>query len=247
MVTESDGGRLSGGLILALDTATRHPTLALVGADEAVVGERQWQSEHRHGEQLLQRLDELLAAAGAIPSDLSGVIVAIGPGSFTGLRIGLATAKTIAYSLAIPIVGVSTTHALALAAVGGDIARRDVAVTLPAGAADRYVDRMIVEAEAVLDPEPAQLVAGGGAFAEAVRDAELIAIDLEAAEDISDEAIERGQAALAGLAQALARLGTEALAAGRSDDVARLVPAYVALPRGIAKAAAEMKWSPDLR
>ncbi len=247
MVAASDGGRLSAGLILALDTATRHPTLALVGADGGIVGERQWQSEHRHGEQLLQQLDDLLAAAGATPSDLGGVIVAIGPGSFTGLRIGLATAKTIAYSLAIPIVGVSTTQALALAAVGGDVVSREVAVSLPAGAADRYVDRMVVEDEAVLDPEPAQLVAGATAFAEAVRGAELVAIDLEGAEDISDDAIERGQAALAGLGQALAMLGSRALAAGRSDDVARLVPAYVALPRGIARAAAEMKWSPDLR
>lgn len=248
MGSGNDGGCLSGrNLILALDTATRHPTLALVDADGGVIDARQWQSEHRHGEQLLERLDDLLSAAGATPSDLTGVIVGIGPGSFTGLRIGLATAKTIAYSTKIPIVGVSTTQALGLAAVRGDMARREVAVTLPAGAADRYVDHMIIEGETVLDPEPAQLVAGEAAFEEAVRDAELIAVDVDGAEDISDDAIERGQAALAGLGKALARLGTQALAVGRSDDVARLVPAYVALPRGIAKAAAEMTWSPDLR
>lgn len=248
MGSGSAGRSLNGNsLILALDTATRHPTLALVSADGGVVDERQWQSEHRHGEQLLERLDDLLAAVGATPSDLRGVIVGVGPGSFTGLRIGLATAKTIAYSVKIPIAGVSTTQALALAAVWGDMARREVALTLPAGAADRYVDRMVIEGETVRDPEPAQLVAGDEAFAEAVGDAELIAVDMAGAEDISDEAIERGQAALAGLSQALARLGTQALEAGRSDDVARLVPAYVALPRGIAKAAAEMTWSPDLR
>ena len=233
-------------LVLALDTATRHPTLALVGADGGVVDERQWQSEHRHGEQLLERLDDLLSAAGATPQDLAGVIVGIGPGSFTGLRIGLATAKTIAYSVEIPIVGVSTTQALALAAVGPDSARHEVAVTLPAGAADRYVDRMIIEGKGVIDPEPAQLVAGNAAFAEVVGDAEVVAVDVDGAEDISDDAIERGQAALAGLGQALARLGRQALAAG-THDVARLVPAYVALPRGIAKAAPEMTWSPDLR
>lgn len=234
-------------LMLALDTATRTPTLALVGAHGDVVDERQWQSEHRHGEQLLARLDDLLSSAGATPSELTAVTVGIGPGSFTGLRIGLATAKTIANSLGVPIVGVSTTQALALAAVWGDCARHEVALTLPAGATDRYVDRMIIEGETVVDPEPAQLVAGAAAFAEAVRDAELIAVDLSGAEDISDDAVERGGAALAGLGRALARLGTQALAAGRGDDVARLVPAYVALPRGIAKAAAEMTWSPDLR
>lgn len=248
MDPESEGDRLSdAGLILALDTATRTPTLALVGADGALIDQRQWQSEHRHGEQLLERLNELLSGKGVTLADLTGVIVGIGPGSFTGLRIGLATAKTIAYSLDVPIVGVSTTQALALAAVWGDGARHEIAVTLPAGAADRYVDRMIIEGEIVLDPEPAQLIAGEAAFEEAVGEAELIAVDLAGAEDISDDAIERGQAALAGLGGALARLGTQALAAGRADDVARLVPAYVALPRGIARAAAEMTWSPDLR
>lgn len=233
--------------MLALDTATRTPTLALVDADGDVIDERQWQSEHRHGEQLLQRLDDLLSTAGATPSELTGVIVGVGPGSFTGLRIGLATAKTIAYSLEVALVGVSSTQALALGAVGGDGTRHVIAVTLPAGATDRYVERTTIEGETVVDPEPAQLVAGEAAFAEAIRDAELIAVDLAGAHDISDDAIERGGAALVGLGRALARLGTQALAAGRSDDVARLVPAYVALPRGIAKAVAELTWSPDLR
>ncbi|MEX2547086.1 MAG: tRNA (adenosine(37)-N6)-threonylcarbamoyltransferase complex dimerization subunit type 1 TsaB [Chloroflexota bacterium] len=235
------------GLLLVLDTATRTPTLALVDPDGGVIAERQWQSEHRHGEQLLQRLDELLSEIGAEPRDLNGVICGIGPGSFTGLRIGLATAKTIAYSLDAPIVGVSTTRALGLAAVWGDGARHEICVVLPAGAADRYVDRMIIEGELVDDADPPQLVAGDGAFAEAVRDAELIAVDLAGAEDIPDDAIERGEQAVGGLARALGRLGVAALAERKTDDIPRLVPAYVALPRGIAKAVAEMTWSPDLR
>ncbi len=52
---------------------------------------------------------------------------------------------------------------------------------------------------------------------------------------------------ISGQAAALARLGAAALAAGEIDDPQTLVPAYVALPRGIAAAAQEMKWSPDLR
>lgn len=234
-------------LILALDTATRHPTLALVGADGAVINQRQWPSEHRHGEQLLQQLDELLSETKARPRDLDGVIVGIGPGSFTGLRIGLATAKTIVYSLDIPIVGISTTHALALAALAGEAGRHEFAVTLPAGAADRYVHRLLVEEGSVSESGPPALAVPGPGFDEAVGEALVIAIDLDDAEDMSDDAVERGEAALAGLGQALASLGTSALESGRADDVARLVPAYVALPRGIAKAVAEMTWSPDLR
>lgn len=234
-------------IVLALDTATRHPTLALADADGAIIGQCQWPSEHRHGEQLLQHLDELLSEGKATPLDLDGLIVGIGPGSFTGLRIGLAMAKTIAYSLGVPIVGVSTTHALALAAHGGEAGRRELAVALPAGAADRYVHRLVVEDSSVRESGPPQLVVPGRAFDEAVGEAPLVAIDLDAADDISDDAVERGEAALAGLGRALADLGRPALESGNTDDVARLVPAYVALPRGIAKAAAEMTWSPDLR
>ena len=233
--------------LLALDTATRHPTLALIGPDTDVVGERQWESRHRHGEQLLEELDQLLAAVGAHVRDLHGVIAGIGPGSFTGLRIGLATAKTIAYSLEVPVLGVSTTQALALAVNDEETGRTTFAVTLPAGATDRYVHRVTVEGDDVREDGAPQLVVPGAAFNEAIADALVVAVDLDDAEDISHEDEARGARALRGLASALARLGTRALAEGRKDDVARLVPAYVALPRGIAKAAAEMTWSPDLR
>jgi tRNA threonylcarbamoyl adenosine modification protein YeaZ len=239
----------TGGHFLAMDTATRTPTLALGRADGQLVAERHWLSEHRHGEQLLQKLDELLAEAGVDRRELGAVVVGVGPGSFTGLRIGLATAKTIAYSLAVPIVGVSTSEALALGCSDGDAARFEAAVSLPAGAVDRYVQRISVDGDpvSVQSLGEAQLAVPGESFVAAVGDALVVAVDMAAAEDVSDDAIERGQRAVNGLARALVTLGAKALAEGRSDDVERLVPAYVALPRGIAKAAAEMTWSPDLR
>jgi tRNA threonylcarbamoyladenosine biosynthesis protein TsaB len=234
---------------LAIDTATRTPSLALGRPDGQVVGERSWVSEHRHGEQLVQQLEDLLSDAGVERRDLKAVVVGLGPGSFTGLRIGLATAKTIAYSLGVPIVGISTSEALALGCSDGDAARADVAVSLPAGSVDRYVQRVSVDGfpVSVSAIGDAQLAVPGESFAAAVGDALLVAVDMAGAEDVSDDAIERGQRAVAGLARALVILGAKALAGGRSDEVDRLVPAYVALPRGIARAAAEMTWSPDLR
>jgi tRNA threonylcarbamoyladenosine biosynthesis protein TsaB len=224
-------------MILVLDTATRTPIVAIARPDGTVVGERRWQSHHRHGEELLQNVDELLAETGASRNDLTAVVVGTGPGSFTGLRIGLATAKTIAYTLDIPIVGVSSTLALAAAAVapGTD---GNITVSLPAGASDWYEHRAHVAAGVATELEPPQLIAGGDISADAA------AVDIASA---PESATLRGEEALTRLAQALAHMGARQLANGESVDVAELVPAYVALPRGIAKAVVEMEWSPDLR
>jgi len=210
-------------MILVLDTATRTPTVAVAAADGTVMAERHWQSRHRHGEELLGRLEEALAEIGAGRRDLSGVVVGTGPGSFTGLRIGLATAKTIAYALGIPIVGVSSTRALALAAATADASLVEVAIALPAGAADRYVHRFQITDGLPVEMDVPQLVATP-----------------PRSDEIDGEGVQ-------GVANALAQLGSVALKAGEADDPATLVPAYVALPRGLAAAAAEMTWSPDLR
>lgn len=210
-------------MILVLDTATRRPIVALAADDGSVLAQRTWESRHRHGEELLARLDEALAEAGGRKQDLSGVVVGTGPGSFTGLRIGLATAKTIAYALSIPIVGVSSTRALAQAAAKANPELSDVVVALPAGAADRYVHRFKVTGSVLVEAAQPHLVATP-----------------PKGDELDGEQI-------MGLAAALAQLGAAALCSGHTDDPQTLVPAYVALPRGIAAAAAEITWSPDLR
>lgn len=210
-------------MILLLDTATRRPVVGLATDDGNLLAERTWESRHRHGEELLARLDEVLAQAGGHKQDLTGVVVGTGPGSFTGLRIGLATAKTIAYGMGIPIVGVSSTRALALAAATADPALQEVTVALPAGAADRYVHRFTLTGGVPVEAGQPELVA-----------------TTPTGDELDGEQI-------SGLAAALAQLGAAALRSGQSDDPQKLVPAYVALPRGIAAAAAEMTWSPDLR
>jgi len=230
------------GLLLALDTATRTPVLGLAQQDGQPIVQRRWQSRHRHGEQLLTELDALLAAADATPADLGAIAVGVGPGSFTGLRIGLATAKVLAHALRLPLVGLSTTRALALAA-GSE---GDVAVSLPAGVADRYVHLLRVTPTTAEELAPPALVATPEAFAGAVGQARVLAVDLES-DDVTADARTLGLRAACELAAALTMLAATELAEGRHDDVATLVPAYVALPRGIAQAAEEIRWSPDLR
>src|SRR5919204_4538689 len=113
-------------LILAFDTATEVATTALV-ADGDVLGERVSRAVT-----LLEDVDGLLEAGGLDPDELEALAVGIGPGSFTGVRVGLATARGLALALGVPVAGVSTLDALAAGAPGAtpviDARRREVFV-----------------------------------------------------------------------------------------------------------------------
>ncbi len=116
-------------LVLAFDTATDRATSALV-RDGEVLGERVSRAVT-----LLEDVDALLRQGGARSTDLEALAVGIGPGSFTGVRIGLAFARGLALSLDLPVAGVSTLDALAAGAPGAlpviDAKRREVFVPGP--------------------------------------------------------------------------------------------------------------------
>jgi len=136
-------------LILAFDTATDIATSALV-SDGEVLGERTSRAVT-----LLEDVDALLRQAGAQTRELEALAVGIGPGSFTGVRIGLSTARGLALALDIPVAGVSTLDALAAGAPGAlpviDARRREVFV--PGG----------VLAPGELEVEAGTLFVGNGA------------------------------------------------------------------------------------
>ena len=111
-------------LTLAFDTATSVATSALV-RDGEVLGERASRALR-----VLADVDELLSEAGAEPRELGGLVVGTGPGSFTGVRMGIAAARTLALGLELPLAGVSTLAALAAGAERAhpvvDAGRREV-------------------------------------------------------------------------------------------------------------------------
>lgn len=100
------------GPCLILETSAR---VGLVGlaVDGTVVSERALDETRRHARDLAPAVAALLAGAGLIPSDIRQVAVSIGPGSFTGLRVGLASAKAFAYAVGCDLVAVPTFAAIA--------------------------------------------------------------------------------------------------------------------------------------
>lgn len=99
-------------MLLAVDTSTSWIGLALYDGVH-VLGEMTWQSKAHHTVELSPGVNELLRRCGVRPNDLQALGVAVGPGSFTSLRIGLAMVKGMALALRIPVVGIPTLDALA--------------------------------------------------------------------------------------------------------------------------------------
>lgn len=103
-------------MLLAFDTATPAVTVALHDG-ERVVAERSAVDAMRHGELLAPAISAVLDEAGLVRQDVTAVAVGVGPGPFTGLRVGLMTARTLGAVLEIPVYGVCTLDVLAVEAV----------------------------------------------------------------------------------------------------------------------------------
>ena len=101
-------------MLLAVDTSTQMIGIALYSG-EKVMGELIWESHNHHTVTLAPAISELMKRCNVNPDQLKAVAVALGPGSFTSLRIGLALVKGLSLSLKLPIVGVPTLDILAAA------------------------------------------------------------------------------------------------------------------------------------
>jgi tRNA threonylcarbamoyl adenosine modification protein YeaZ len=210
----------AGGPVLVIDTATTRAVIALGGQDGTLVEQRGWTAGYRHGEELLVRIEGLLGDRGVALADLGAVAVGTGPGAFTGLRVGIATAKGIAHALRLPIVGLASSAAL-IAAARAVAGTGEIVLLQPAGPNDLVLVR----------PGEAARIIAGGADPE-LRDGErLVAVDL--AGRVDEGAVALGEAAVDGLAGAMLAAAAPRLARDGGDDLATLVPEYVTLPRGV--------------
>ncbi|MEI7055588.1 tRNA (adenosine(37)-N6)-threonylcarbamoyltransferase complex dimerization subunit type 1 TsaB [Nocardioides sp. CCNWLW239] len=107
-------------MLLALDTATPQVTVALHDGDD-VVAEMVSDRTMKHGEQLAPLISEIMAGAGVVRQDLTAIAVGAGPGPFTGLRVGLVTARTLGFALGIPVHAACTLDVLAVEAVASGV------------------------------------------------------------------------------------------------------------------------------
>lgn len=127
-------------MLLAIDTSAG-TAVAIVDTDGRILAARSTPDTRRHAEAIGPFLAEVLAEAGLQPAALSAVVVGIGPGPFTGLRVGIAAARAVAFARGIPLLPVPSHDAVALQLVEGgvvagrfavvtDARRREVAVTV---------------------------------------------------------------------------------------------------------------------
>jgi len=156
-------------LVLALDTAT--PTLVAglarwtSGDRIEVLAERAVPSGNRHAELLTPAIRDVLADAGVGMSDLEAVVTGLGPGPFTGLRVGVVTAVTLADARGLPVVGVCSLDAIGSGArtVVTDARRKEIYWATYAADGSRLAGPSVDKPADVTPPEP---IVGDPAFAE---------------------------------------------------------------------------------
>lgn len=116
-------------MLLAIDTSTTQVGIALYDGAQ-VIGEFSWRSNQRHTVELAPAISDLLTRCGLTMDDVKALGVALGPGSFTSLRVGLALAKGLALSKSIPLIGIPTLDILAQAQLASEL---PLAVAIQAG------------------------------------------------------------------------------------------------------------------
>ncbi len=224
-------------MLLSIDTSSRHGGVALSDPDGAVVEARLWYSTANHTAQLLPAVAEVLASRKLSVAELTGVAVALGPGPFSALRVGVSAAKGFAMAAGYPIIGIDTLALEAMphltpdgiVAAWLDAGRNEVASAWFRPNGERVREDAIDSPDALLDDEPplpdgALIYCGEAAHSrrDAIRNA-----------DAGSHASRPAAIAPwtpADRLWALAELAARRLRDGRADDLATLQPYYLRMP-----------------
>jgi tRNA threonylcarbamoyladenosine biosynthesis protein TsaB len=230
-------------VLLAIDTSTAYASIAL-SHDDVLLAELIWRVENRHSAELLPRAEETLRAQRVTAGQIDSIAVALGPGSFNGVRAGVATAKGLALALGVAVVGVPTLDVIAW---GARSAPGEVWALLDAGRGEVYTAvydtaGMTVE---TWGPRALALEAGVEPSGYHILTPEALAARISDGATLTGELRPATRAALAGaltgrarLAESedprrgvwLATLAQARLRAGRADTPMTLEPLYLRRP-----------------
>jgi tRNA threonylcarbamoyladenosine biosynthesis protein TsaB len=222
--------------ILGIDTATSTASAALLENGAIIADEIHLQPKVGHAEIILPLVESVFAKAHASLSDLDGIAVSIGPGSFTGLRVGLSTVKGLAYGGQLPVVGISTllANAARVSAFDGligsmlDARKKEIYASFfrqASGSLTRLTEDVIAPIHAVVD-QARNLAHGGsmlfiGEGAKVYRDALVSSLGADVCFCSGD--------GYPSLASAVARIGEKRLLHSDGDFLGTMVPVYLRL------------------
>ena len=225
-------------MLLAIDTSTEMAGIALYRPQEGALAELSWLSGREQTTQLVPNIQKLMSLVGVKTGDLTGLAVAVGPGSFSGVRIGISTAKSMAYALDLPIWGVPTLDALAYQQVAVTAAQVCAVINAGRGRLAWAIYRTRGIRWQRLTPytnsSPEELAAAVSAFE--TNTATLFCGDIAAAtaavlrERMGEDAAIAPAAAGVRRAAYLAELALQRASRGESDDAAMLQAIYLPPP-----------------
>lgn len=214
-------------MLLAIDSSTRHSGVAVYDGNQ-VLSESSWLSAQYHSVELSPAIELALKQAGVKPNELKALAVAIGPGSYTGLRIGLALAKGLAFARNLALIAVSSLDVLA---AGQPLQERPMAAVLQAGRGRLAVAWYEVSQEAWTQKGETALMTAEQ-LAEQIQSPTYVCGELSP-EDRAVVGRKYKNAILASPAwcqrrpAVLAELGWRRWQAGQVDDPAGLAPVYL--------------------
>lgn len=219
-------------MLLAIDTSTRYASVALA-TEDAVLASRTWHSTSNHTESLMPEVASLLGDQQITPAGLSAVAVALGPGGFSALRVGISVAKGLCVPNATPLIGVGTLDLEAFPYLGSSLA---VCSVLDAGRNEISSGFWGVNRERIREDRVCTLDELLKEIVEELPERVLLCGEglqgrIDAVkENVVGRDIVVAQTVPAARVWSLVALGWRRLGAGETDDAAALQPYYLRMP-----------------
>jgi tRNA threonylcarbamoyl adenosine modification protein YeaZ len=215
---------------MALDTASDIAGVALL-EDGSLLGETTWHARMSHSRQLLPAVDWLLGHVGRDKRQVTGIAVSLGPGSYAGMRVGLSTAKALAFGLEVPLTGIGRLAADALPVAEASRAR--VVPVQAAGRAELAFAAYEMEGASLAERAEPQLIEASRLTA-VLLEGDIVTGEVDRLTPDVVANVEamgcRLVASIAPRAVSVARLGLDRLGRGEFDNPDSLVPLYLRAP-----------------